>query len=90
MTSDEFHSLANKKNIQENSFLDFDFDISYGELIADKIHNHINNSRPNIRIRDTKSYLALKYLIRKYIKKIIISLTPEAFSKIIFRFVRKK
>ena len=90
LDSEQFHALVSKEHAKEASFIDFDFNISYGQLIADRIHEHISNTKPIIRYRDTEGYFVLRKFIRRNIKKIIVLLIPKVFLEIIFSGVNKK
>ncbi len=87
LSSDEFHSLIKKDN-NMNSLLNFDLNVSYGELIANQIREHVSNIQPNIRYKDSKGYFQFKAYLKSNIKKFIITILPKTISKKFFSLVK--
>jgi len=90
LSSDEFNSLIKKENAdKKDTLLEFDIEVSYGELIANKIREYMKTTKPNIRLKDTKSYFILKTYIKSFIKK-IFWFAPNFISKNFFNLINNR
>ena len=82
--------MIKKSTNNKDKLLDFEIDISYGQIIANKIYDFINSTKPHIRIKDTRNYFRLKVFLRQMVKKIIVLLPSKITLKVINQIRNRK